>query len=415
MGGQPDVRMRGFQQRMEVSRFLALIRERVPKAGAGLEGSERLPLAEAAGRVLAEPVVAEVNVPGFIRSAMDGYAVRSEETFGAGPYHPLTFRVIGEVTPGRTFSGAVGPGEAVRIMTGAPLPKGADAVLMAEYTQEAAGLMTATEAVTPRKHTGRIGEDIQAGSTVFPALRKLRPQDLGVLASIGVGEIPVRRKPRVTLLITGNELLKPGEKPHGAMIVDSNSVMLRTLAERDGGAIAEIRHLRDDREVIRDALLHAPGDLLMTTGGTSVGVEDHAPTLIEECGELLVHGIAMRPSAPTGFGWVAGRPVFLLPGNPVSCLAAYDFFVGLALRRMAGLNDAWPYRKERLVLGDKISSQIGRVDYARVRVENGRALLLATSGASLLSSTTKADGFVVIAQDSEGFAEGEAVDVWMYD
>ncbi len=415
MGAHADVRMRGFQQRMEVARFLALIRERVPRAAPGLEGAESVPLAQAAGRVLAVPIVSRVAVPGFVRSAMDGYAVRSEETFGAGPYNPLTFRVIGEVTPGRTFGATVGPGEAVRIMTGAPLPPGADAVLMAEYTQEAGGLMTCTEAVTPRKHTGRIGEDIQAGATVFSALRRLRPQDLGVLASIGVGEVPVRRKPRMTMLITGNELLKPGEMPRGAMIVDSNSVMLHPLAERDGAAVVEIRHLRDDKEIIRDALLNAPGDLLLTTGGTSVGVEDHAPTLIAETGELLVHGIAMRPSAPTGFGWVAGRPVFLLPGNPVSCLAAYDFFVGLALRRMAGLPETWPYRRERIELADKISSQIGRVDYARVRVENGKAVVVATSGASLLSSTTKSDGFVVIDQDSEGFAEGETVDVWMYD
>jgi molybdopterin molybdotransferase len=230
-----------------------------------------------------------------------------------------------------------------------------------------------------------------------------------------VGNVSVWRRPRVTLLITGNELLKPGDMPRGAMIVDSNSVMLKTLAERDGAVIAEIRHLRDEREVIRASLLGAPGDLLMTTGGTSVGVEDHAPTLIAEEGELLVHGIAMRPSAPTGFGWVAGRPVFLLPGNPVSCLAAYDFFVGLAIRRMAGLRDLWPYRRERYPLADRISSQIGRVDYARVKLERGRAVLLATSGASVLSSTTQADGFVAVEQDSEGFAAGDTVDVWMYD
>jgi molybdopterin molybdotransferase len=412
MGAQADVRMRGFQQRMEVPRFLALIRERVRLPP---DGVETVPLAEAAGRVLAGAIVAEVDVPGFVRSAMDGYAVRSAETFGAGTYNPLTFQVIGEVTPGRAFAGSVGPGQAVRIMTGAPLPDGADAVLMAEVTQEAGGVMTAGDSVAPGKNTGRVGEDIQAGSQVFPALRRLRPQDLGVLASIGVGRVPVRRRPGVTLLITGNELLKPGEKPRGAMIVDSNSVMLQALIVRDGGVVTETRHLRDDRELIRDSLLNAPGDLLITTGGTSVGVEDHAPTLIEEEGELLVHGIAMRPSAPTGFGWVRGRPVFLLPGNPVSCLGAYDFFVGLALRRLAGLPEPWPYRPARLPLRDRISSQIGRVDYARVRIEDGKAVLLATSGASLLSSTTRADGFVVVDQDSEGFADGDTVTVWLYD
>ena len=161
--------------------------------------------------------------------------------------------------------------------------------------------------------------------------------------------------------------------------------------------------------------MRAPGDILVTTGGTSVGVEDHAPVLISEQGELLVHGVAMRPSAPTGFGWVADRPVFLLPGNPVSCFAAYDFFVGLAVRRWGGRADQWPYREAHFPLRDRISSQIGRVDYARVRIESGQAVLIATSGASMLSSTTQADGFVVVPQDSEGYAAGDTVDVWLYD
>jgi molybdopterin molybdotransferase len=286
---------------------------------------------------------------------------------------------------------------------------------MAEVAREANGMMEALDAVPPRKNTGRVGEDIRAGEVVLPAGRRLRPQDVGVLASIGVASIPVRRKPRVTLLVTGNELLKPGQMPRGAMIVDSNSLMLAALVARDGGVIAEILHLPDDRERIREALLHAPGDLLVTTGGTSVGVEDHAPVLIGELGELLVHGVAMRPSAPTGFGWVNDRPVFLLPGNPVSCLAAYDFFVGLAVRRLGGRPEAWPYRQERFPLRDRISSQIGRVDYARVRIESGHAVLLATSGASILSTTTQADGFVVVDQDSEGFAAGDTVPVWLYD
>lgn len=407
--------MRGFQERLEVSRFQALVRERVSLRSGDGSWVEQVALAECAGRILAEPIRSTVDVPAFVRSSMDGYALRSEETFGAGSYNPLKFRVIGEVMPGRDFPGTVGPGEAVRIMTGAPVPAGADAVLMAEATREADGWMEAMDAVPPRKNTGRIGEDIRKGDLVLPAQRRLRPQDVGVLASIGIARVPVRRKPRVTLLITGNELLKPGEMPRGAMIVDSNSLMLAALAVRDGGVIAEIRHLPDDRELIRDALLHAPGDLLITSGGTSVGIEDHAPLLVAELGELLVHGVAMRPSSPSGFGWVRERPVFLLPGNPVSCLAAYDFFVGLAVRRLEGRPDAWPYRQARFPLRDRISSQIGRVDYARVKIEDGQAVLLATSGASMLSSTTQADGFVVVEQDSEGFAAGDTVAVWLYD
>ena len=402
--------MKGFRHRTEVGAFQALLREHSLPGG-----TEEIPLQEAGRRVLATDIVSQVDVPAFPRSAMDGYALKSEETFGAGQYNPLTFEVIGEVTPGKTFDGALAAGQAVRIMTGAPIPDGADAVLMAEYTTEAEGTMTATDAVAPKKNVGRVGEDIQAGSRVFVAGRALRAQDLGILASIGAGRLTVYKRPAVTLLITGNELLKPGEVPSGVKIVDSNSIMLQALTERDGGVIEATLHLPDDRETIRDALLNAPGDLLVTTGGTSVGVEDHAPTLVAEEGELLVHGVAMRPSAPTGFGVVGGRPVFLLPGNPVSCLAAYDFFVGLVIRRMGGRLEAWPYRKASFPLKERISSQIGRVDYARVRLVDGEADLLATSGASILSTTTQADGFVVVDQDSEGFAAGVSAEVWLYD
>ncbi len=405
-----DVRMRGFSQRISVTAFETMVRERC-----GPLPAETVPLAQAAGRVLAENVISAVDVPAFDRSAMDGYALHSEETFGAGPYNPLSFRVVGQITPGRNFGRAIAPGEAVRIMTGAPLPPGADAVLMAEYASEQDGIMTATEAVSPHKHVGRVGEDIRQGQAVLPKGRALRPQDLGVLASIGQGWVSVLCRPAVTLLITGDELLKPGERPEGARIVDSNSIMLAALIERDGGTVSGIQHLPDRREAIADALRHAPGDLLVTTGGTSVGVEDHAPTLLAELGELLVHGVAMRPSAPSGFGLVGGRPVFLLPGNPVSCLAAYDFFVRLGLRHMAGRDEAWPYRPVTRSLRSRIVSQIGRVDYVRVRLEGEAADLLATSGASILSSTSLAEGFVVVPEGSEGLAAGDVATVWLYD
>lgn len=402
--------MRGFKNRIEVKTFQDLIAEKVPVCGV-----EEISILEGRGRVLAQSVVSKVDVPAFPRSAMDGYALKSEETFGAGVYNPLSFKVVGEVTPGKFFPGEVGPGEAVRIMTGAPIPKGADAVLMAEYTSEENNVMTATEAVAPKKHIGRVGEDIGKDDRLFGEGRVLRPQDLGVLSSVGIGQIQVFKKPVVTLLITGNELMKPGEIPEGPKIVDSNSVFLRNLVPRDGGVIHEVLHLPDDRDVIAEAMKNAPGDLLVVTGGTSVGVEDHAPTLVAELGELLVHGVAMRPSAPTGFGMVGGRPIFLLPGNPVSCMAAYDFFVGLALRKMGRQKETWPYVSKSYPLGKKIASQIGRLDYARVKLKDDLALLLATSGASILSTTTEADGFVVVPTGSEGMKEGEVVSVWLYD
>jgi len=225
----------------------------------------------------------------------------------------------------------------------------------------------------------------------------------------------------VELLLTGYELLIPVEKPSGVQIIDTNSVMLRPLIQRDGGVLKAVLHLRDERELLRRHLSDSTADLICMTGGTSVGIEDHGPTLVEELGELLVHGIPMRPAAPTGFGLIAGssagrkKKVFLLPGNPVSCLSAYDYFVGRSLRLMGGRSEEWPYRSKMVKLATKISSQIGRIEYVRLRIENERAFFIAAGGASILSSTTQADGFLLTEEESEGFAEGEEVRVWLYD
>jgi molybdopterin molybdotransferase len=189
--------------------------------------------------------------------------------------------------------------------------------------------------------------------------------------------------------------------------------MLAALAERDGATVDFPGLVRDDARAIL-AGLQADADVIIVSGGSSVGIEDLAPTLVARHGELAVHGIAMRPSSPTGMGTIASRLVFLLPGNPVSALCAYDFFAGRAIRALGGRPKAWPYRSVRATLTRKISSPIGRLDYARVRLEDGRVEPLSVAGASVLSSTTRADGFVIVDDDSEGFAAGSDVDVWLY-
>ena len=189
--------------------------------------------------------------------------------------------------------------------------------------------------------------------------------------------------------------------------------MLSALAERDGAVVQFPGLVRDEADAILEAL-QADADIVIVSGGSSVGVEDLAPMLVATHGELVIHGIAMRPSSPTGLGRMSHRLVFLLPGNPVSSLCAYDFFAGRAIRALGGRDAAWPYRRVRGVLSRKISSPIGRLDYARVRIHEGRVEPLAVAGASLLSSTTRADGFVIVADDSEGFAAGAEIDVWLY-
>jgi molybdopterin molybdotransferase len=403
-----DVRMRGFTARHTVAAALEWLDAQLQPLSA-----EDVPLRLAAGRVLAASVTSDVDVPGFERATMDGYALLSDSTEGASSYHRLVLTVLGDSMPGRPFEGAVGAGEAVRVMTGAPMPRGADAVLPAEWVEGEAQGIAALASVSPGKNVGRRGEDIVRGTKLLEGGRVLRPQDLGVLSSIGQGTAPVIRRPRVRLVVTGNELLPSGSRPEGFHIVDANGPMLAALVERDGGVVDFPGLVRDEAGAILDAL-QADADVVIVSGGSSVGVEDLAPMLVAQHGELAVHGIAMRPSSPTGLGRIGHRLVVLLPGNPVSSLCAYDFFAGRAIRALGGRAKEWPYRAIRGVLTRKISSPIGRLDYARVKIREGMVEPIAIAGASLLSSTTRADGFVIVGDDSEGFAAGAEVNVWLY-
>jgi molybdopterin molybdotransferase len=402
--------MRGFARRHTVEDALAVLDAHLLPLSA-----EPCPLRRANGRVLADDIVSGVDVPGFDRATMDGYAVVALSTDGATPYTPLPLTVVGESLPARPFDGTVASGEAVRIMTGAPVPSGCDAVVPAEWIEGAtdASQVAAVGSVSPGKNVGRIGEDVARGTTVHDRGRILRPQDLGVLSSIGVGQPRVIRRPRVRLIVTGNELLPAGSPPRDYSIADANGPMLSALAERDGAVVEFPGLVPDEPDAILRALT-SDADIIIVSGGSSVGLEDLAPTLLATHGELWVHGIAMRPSSPTGFGKLGASLVFLLPGNPVSCLCGYDFFAGRAVRALGGRPKEWPYRSIAATLSRKISSQIGRLDYARVRVVDGHIEPLAIGGASVLSSTTRADGFVVVPADSEGFAAGSDVNVWLY-
>ncbi len=404
-----DVRMRGFAHRARVADVWQWLQTHVLPLPA-----EQVPVTEAAGRVLAAAVTSELDVPGFTRAMMDGYALRAADTAGASPYNQVPLQVLGESLPGRSACQAVAPGQAVRIMTGAPLPPGADAVLPAEYVRDQVTSILAAQEVAPGKHVAVPGEDITAGTRVLASGRRLRPQDLGVLASIGVGTVPVVRAPRVRIVVTGNELLPPGSRPAGVQIVDSNSPMLAALIQRDGGLVRHAGIVPDEPQQIA-AAMGDDADVILVSGGSSVGQEDHAPRLLARDGELVFHGLAMRPSSPAGLGRIGTRLVFLLPGNPVSCLCAYDFFAGRAIRLLGGRAEAWPYRCGRQRLRRKLVSAVGRVDYARVRIVDDEIEPLAIGGASILSSTTRADGFVVVPEDSEGYAEGTEVEYFLYD
>ena len=404
-----DVRMRGFASRSTVEDVLSWIDENSDSLP-----SETVSLNDAPGRVLAEDVVAPMNVPPFERSAMDGYALLAEETTGATDYNPLSFEVLGASMPSQPFGGNVATGTAVRIMTGAPLPEGATGVVPVEYASEENGRVAITLPIAVGKHVGRIGEDICEGTCVLSAGRVLRPQDLGVVASLGIARLSVVRRPRVRIVTTGNELAEPGSTRDEFQIFDANTSILRALVERDGADLESAKRVEDSESAIREALTSGDVDVVLVGGGSSVGAEDFAPQILADVGELPIHGVAMRPSSPSGMGRIGQRLVFLLPGNPVSCLCAYDFFAGRCLRLLGGRPKDWPYVSKQVRLTRKVSSVVGRLDYCRVAIDGDDCEPIAISGASILSSTTRADGFLVVPPGSEGYAEGAEVTAYKY-
>jgi molybdopterin molybdotransferase len=323
---------------------------------------------------------------------------------------------------GRKPARDLGERAALEVVRSYPLPSDARALLLSD-DRDVERLLVLDE-VPPGKNIGASGEDVAAGATVLSAGRALRPQDVGLLSSIGIAGVEVVRRPRVRIVITSDEVLPAGSPPVGSRIADANGPMLAALVERDGGVASLMPRSQeaglsdyvvpDDQSAIL-AAMQVDEDVVLVSGGSSVGQEDHAPLLLARHGELAIHGIAMRPSSPTGMGRLGSKLVFLLPGNPVSCLCAYDFFAGRAIRLLGGRSAAWPYPARQMPLARKLVSQVGRVDYARVRITGGEAEPLAISGASILSSTTIADGFVVVPADSEGYPARAEVEVFLYD
>lgn len=414
-----DVRMRGFHSRTLVATALRWLdsatnehlaaRQQQPAA------TELLPLEQCCGRVLAEDLVSGIPVPGFERAMMDGYAVHSADLATISADHSVELQVAGESLPGRPFAGLLPRGAALRIMTGAPFPAAADAVLPVELTQPLdAGRVRAIAKVTAGRHVGRVAEDIRPGERLLAAGRKLRPQDVAVASSIGCPQLLVFRRPRVRILLTGSELLPAGSVPQGFRITDSNGPLLQSLVLRDAGVLPLLEYIGDDPGRLRQAF-QEPADVLLVSGGSSVGQEDFAPQVLAQVGELAIHGLALRPAAPTGLGRIGSKLVFLIPGNPVSCLCAADLFAGRALRRMLGGSGVWPYTVQRLELGATVPSVAGRRDYVRVSREGDRVFPLPTSGAAMLGTVVRADGFFWVSEDQEQCSAGAQVEYFSYD
>lgn len=408
-----NIRLKGFYSLTPVDEAQELLLRRIR-----LIGSEKIAIDQALGRALAEELKPTVDIPAFDRAAMDGYAVKGEDTYGASESSPVTLKVVGEIAAGVAKNLSIKRGEAVRISTGAPIPKGADAVIMLEYTKAGDGTVEVLKALPPGKNVSPKGEDVRQGELLLPKGFILRPQDIAILSAMGRRDVEVSRKPLVGVISTGDELVEPGEKLSVGEIYDSNSYSLSALVEMNGGKPVRLGVVGDDPEVLRKRLEDISGyDAIVLSGATSVGGKDFIPSVVSKLGEVVVHGVAMRPGKPTGFGFIEGKPVFMLPGSPVAAMFAFDVFVRPAMQKMMGVEPKSPYPAMEAVLRKKIPSTLGRRDFVRVCLAQGDRLYaepLSTTGAGVISTMVKADGFVAVPENIEGIREGENVVVYLY-
>jgi len=378
-----------------------------------------VPLGDALGAVLAEGVVAPEPVPPFANTAMDGYALRAGDTAGASPDTPVRLRVVDDLAAGRAPDVAVGPGEAIRIMTGAPMPDGADAIVMVERTRrDRDGVFVEVE-VLPGRHVRPAGGDLRAGQTVFSPGTRLRAGHVGVLASIGATTVRVFRRPRVGVLSTGDELVESGPLELG-QIRDSNRPMLLALAREAGLDVIDLGVARDDEDRIV-ALLDGAFDrcdAVLTSGGVSVGDYDFVKAALDHFGALEWRQVAIKPAKPLAFGVVRGVPVFGLPGNPVSSLVSFELFARPALLQMAG--HLQRFRPEVIATAEhELARQPDgklHLDRVLVRWRDDRYVAGRTGDQSsnVLSATALANGLALLP-DGDGVAAGEAVRVMLLD
>jgi molybdopterin molybdotransferase len=391
-----DIRERGFSDRFSVEKATDWVDGHSTKLTA-----EEIYVSEAAGRVLAENIEAAEAIPPADRASSDGYAVRSEDTVGAGDYNPLDLAIC--------ECDELPPAAATPVVAGAPLPRGADAILPFESARAHGAALEIFGAVAEGCGVEREGQQVQAGAVLIERGRMLLPQDIGLIASLGIHCVHVIRRPRVRLIVSA-------PKSHGDLCPqgNANGPMLSALVARDGGVVEAMVLGTGQREEIVQALVAPDADLILVAGRTGTGWDDEAPLALAETGELQIHGIALRPGGSAGMGVVGTAPVLLLPGDPLDCWSAYEMFAGRLLRRLAGRYRELPYPVREAEVGRKIVSAIGITDLYRVSLVDGRAEAIGSAESGGLASAVRADGFVVVPAPLEGYAPGVRVPVHLY-
>ena len=378
-----------------------------------IERIERVALDATHGRVLAQDVVATADVPPFSRAAMDGYAVRAADTSGARPTGPAILTCIEKVFTGQMPARTVGERECTEIATGAPMPPGADAVVMVEQTAADVSRIQIFAAAEPGQNIGRQGADIKSGQTVMRAGEVLNASRVGALAALGLAHVDVYAKPRVAILSTGNEIVAPGQPLEPGQIYDINRFTLAAVIAEHGGVPVPHRTAADTIADLSRAVDEClDDDVLVFSGGTSVGERDLILDALSNMGEVLFHGISVKPGKPTAFGLVHGRPFFGMPGYPSSCLSNAHILLVPALRRIARL-PPHAVKTITLPLARRVVSTSGRHQFYTVRVADGAAVP-AFKASGDITSMSQADGYFEIAAETAVIEQGELVEVTLF-
>jgi molybdopterin molybdotransferase len=378
-------------------------RDRLLDTTESIDRTDEVSLSPAVGRVLAESIRSDRNVPHYQRAAMDGWAVQATDTFGASERSPTVLRE----------NSTVGPNEAVRVHTGSVLPSGADAVVMVEETEQHGGDVEVFDAVAEAENVAPIGEDVEEGQDLYQPGHQLRPSDLAILKSIGRSTVELFERPTVGVIPTGEELVQFDPEP--GEVIETNGMTVAQYVERWGGVPTYRDVVTDAYEALRAAVERdLTKDIIVTTGGSSVGERDLIPEVIEDLGELIVHGVALKPGHPAAFGVVRDTPVVMLPGYPVACIVNAVQFLRPLLKHVGHLS-CEPYPTTEALLERKIRSEPGVRTYVRVTLDRSEETPVATptraSGSGVLSSVALADGWVVVREGREGIPEDETVTV----
>lgn len=403
-------RLKGFEKLTNVDEALTMFFKTLKPRTLS---SETVAVADGLGRITAETVIAPMDLPQFDRSAVDGYEVRAEDTAEVSQFKPRILKL--------TSRDSLGRGQAKQIWTGNPLSKGSDAVIMLEHTRATDNAIEIIASVTPGENVSKKGEDIKKDEVAVKAGVRLQPPHLALLSALGIAKVNVVRKPRVAILSTGNELVELGDKVPANKIVNSNRFLIAGLIGELGAEPVYMGIVKDTEDAIESRIRRAldKADVVITTGGTSVGAADFVPIVVGKLGKpgIVVHGVALRPGMPTALGVIRGKPIFVLSGYPVAAAVGFEVFARPTLLKLLGLDhEVRPWVEAQL--GRRVAGALGRRVYLRVRVIQRKDRLVAepivTRGSGLLSSLTKADGYVIIPEGREGREEGETVTVHLF-